>query len=108
MAVNFSQATSRFVSFRWLGPALVFGLSLVVSSFGQDPTPTPKTNDDNDKGTLTVNTDLVTLTLTVTDQFGRYVSGLNKSAFTVKDNNEEQELTYFSDVSFDNVSIESL
>jgi Ca-activated chloride channel family protein len=99
MAVNFSQETSRFVRFRWLGIALVFCASLVVSSFGQDPTPTPKTNDDGDKtGIVTVNTDLVTLTLTVTDQFGRYVSGLNKNAFTVKDNNEEQELTFFSDI----------
>jgi Ca-activated chloride channel family protein len=40
---------------------------------------------------------LVTLTLTVTDLYGRFVSGLNKSAFTVFDNNQEQEITFFSD-----------
>ena len=42
-------------------------------------------------------TDLVTLTLTVTDIYGRYVSGLTKDAFTVFDNNQEQEITFFSD-----------
>jgi Ca-activated chloride channel family protein len=88
MAVNFSPATIRFVHLRWLFPALIFCYSL--TAVGQDPKPTP--TDD-----VIINTDLVTLTLTVTDQFGRYVSGLGKNAFTVIDNNQEQELTFFSD-----------
>jgi len=58
---------------------------------GQNP-PSPEPNDR-----IRIQTDLVTLTLTVTDIYGRYVSGLNKNAFTVVDENEEQEITFFSD-----------
>lgn len=61
----------------------------------QEPEPTPP--DEDLTRPVRVRTDLVTLTLTVTDLFGRYVSGLNKSAFTVFDNNKEQEITFFSD-----------
>ena len=43
------------------------------------------------------NTDLITLTVTVTDVYGRYVTGLNKSAFTIQDNKKPQEITFFSD-----------
>ncbi len=73
---------------------LVF-LSFLLASFifAQSPTPTP---DDPDRP-VKVKTDLVTLTLTVTDLYGRYVSGLNKNAFTVTDNNQEQEIQFFSD-----------
>ncbi len=95
MAVNFSQKTSRVVRLQWLG--LVLGLCFSWGVFGQDPTPKPSPPDEDQKD-IKINTDLVTLTLTVTDQFGRYVSGLGKSAFTVIDNNEEQELTFFSDI----------
>lgn len=48
-------------------------------------------------GPLIVNTDLITFTVTVTDTYGRFVSGLNKSAFTVLDEKKPQEITYFSD-----------
>lgn len=62
------------------------------------PTPTPGTGKDTDaQNTIIVNTDLVTLTVTVQDQYGRYVSGLGRSAFEVQDNSEKQEITYFSD-----------
>jgi len=43
------------------------------------------------------NTDLVTLTVTVTDNYGRYVSGLDKKAFKLFEDKEEQEIQYFSD-----------
>ena len=33
----------------------------------------------------------------MTDLYGRYVSGLNKNAFTIIDNNQEQDITFFSD-----------
>jgi Ca-activated chloride channel family protein len=33
----------------------------------------------------------------VTDVYGRYVMGLGKDAFTVLDNNKEQEISFFSD-----------
>lgn len=59
------------------------------------PVPTPTI--DPDEGPIRVKTDLVTLTLTVTDPYGRYVSGLTKSAFEISDNNQPQEITYFSD-----------
>jgi Ca-activated chloride channel family protein len=44
-----------------------------------------------------VNSDLINLTVTVTDNYGRYVSGLDKKAFKVYDDKEEQEITFFSD-----------
>jgi len=62
--------------------------------FSQSPTPTP---DDDPDRPVKIKTDLVTLTLTVTDLYGRYVSGLNKNAFTIIDNNQEQEIQFFSD-----------
>ena len=73
-------------------------LLLTTSSFlhGQKPTPTPETPDDS-SGPVRIKTDLVTLTLTVTDLYGRYVSGLQKNAFTINDNNQDQEITFFSD-----------
>jgi len=43
------------------------------------------------------NTDLITLTVTVTDTYGRYVSGLNQKAFTILDEKQPQEITFFSD-----------
>ena len=65
------------------------------------PTPPPKQRlgielDDKDRSIIT-NTDLITLTVTVTDTYGRYVSGLSKSAFSILDNKEPQEITFFSD-----------
>lgn len=48
-------------------------------------------------GPLITNTDLITFTVTVTDTYGRFVSGLNKTAFTVLDEKKPQEITYFSD-----------
>jgi Ca-activated chloride channel family protein len=52
---------------------------------------------EGDEKPVKVETDLVSLTITVTDQYGRYVSGLTKKAFNVFDNNQEQEITFFSD-----------
>ena len=46
---------------------------------------------------LTVNADLVMLNVTLTDIYGRYVTGINKDAFTVLDNKEPQQITFFSD-----------
>ena len=60
------------------------------------PAPSPRLGTELEDTVLT-NTDLVTLTVTVTDPYGRYVSGLNKNAFTVLDQKEAQEITYFSD-----------
>ena len=69
-------------------------MAMALSTYAQTPSPTPP--DDPD-APVRVKTDLVTLTLTVTDPFGRLVSGLTKNAFTVTDNNQEQEIAFFSD-----------
>jgi len=67
-------------------------------------TPTPPSSSQKQKlGTeldgpsVLINTDLITLTVTVTDTYGRYVSGLNKNAFSVFDEKQPQEITFFSD-----------
>ncbi|HEX8424628.1 MAG TPA: VWA domain-containing protein [Pyrinomonadaceae bacterium] len=44
-----------------------------------------------------VNTDLITLNVTLTDTYGRFVTGLTKDAFTILDDKEPQEITFFSD-----------
>jgi Ca-activated chloride channel family protein len=44
-----------------------------------------------------VHSDLVTFNVTVTDQYGRFVSGLGKQHFTVLDDKNPQEITFFSD-----------
>ena len=73
-------------------------LALTFTGIAQNPTPTPTPTPEEDPGApVRVKTDLVTLTLTVTDLYGRYVSGLSKNAFTITDNNQEQEVTFFSD-----------
>jgi Ca-activated chloride channel family protein len=79
-------------------------LSLLVVLFAagassQTPQATPPDDDDNgnERPVATIKTDLVTLTLTVTDLYGRYVSGLGKNAFTIIDNNIEQDIEFFSD-----------
>lgn len=83
--------------------SLLVGL-FAATAFGQtsDPTPTPTptpapTPEDETGRPIRIKTDLVSLTLTVTDLYGRYVSGLTKKMFTIYDNNQEQEITYFSD-----------
>lgn len=75
-----------------------------TTAFAQTPEPTPVVQptaqtqpEEDDTKPINIKTDLVTLTLTVTDLYGRFVSGLNKNAFTVFDNGEEQEITFFSD-----------
>ena len=73
---------------------LLFSFSMFT--YGQSPSPTSTPDDDSDRP-VKVKTDLVTLTLTVTDLYGRYVSGLTKNAFTITDNNQEQEIQFFSD-----------
>jgi Ca-activated chloride channel family protein len=44
-----------------------------------------------------VNADLVKLTVTVTDSFDRYVTGIERDAFTILDNKVEQEIVFFND-----------
>jgi Ca-activated chloride channel family protein len=44
-----------------------------------------------------VNADLISFNVTVTDGFGRFVSGLNKNAFSVFDEKQPQDILFFSD-----------
>lgn len=92
ISCNFSRLSIAQQLFL-LSIVLTFG---TISVFSQTPQPTPPVQDDDGRP-ITIKTDLVTLTLTVTDVYGRYVSGLSKNAFTILDNNQEQEITYFSD-----------
>ena len=66
-----------------------------------EPSPTPALStepaDESNEAPVRVKTDLVTLTLTVQDNYGRYVTGLSKEAFSVTDNNVPQDITFFSD-----------
>lgn len=78
---------------RSLYKVAVLCLVLAAPLLAQNPTPTP----DDPEGPVQIKTDLVTLTLTVTDPHGRYVSGLGKHAFTITDNNQEQDISFFSD-----------
>ncbi|CAN5736116.1 hypothetical protein BH24ACI1_BH24ACI1_18620 [soil metagenome] len=98
MAVKSFQFVSRLCSLhRWIFLILIL-LGGTFAAFAQTPEPTPPEQEEESDEPISVKTDLVTLTLTVTDLYGRYVSGLNKNAFTVFDGNEEQEITFFSDV----------
>ena len=62
-----------------------------------EPTPPGQQKPPEVDGPVIVNTDLITFTVTVTDTYGRFVSGLNKNAFTVFDDKKPQEITFFSD-----------
>jgi Ca-activated chloride channel family protein len=64
------------------------------------PSPTPQATQRNlnpaDDRVL-INTDLISFNVTVMDRYGRFVTGLSQSAFTVFDDKQAQEITFFSD-----------
>ncbi len=105
MAVKLSPKTSRSCKVHlWYLFALFLLLGTITSSAQTpEPTPTPEQTvnqpvlEDDVNSPVKIKTDLVTLTLTVTDLYGRYVSGLKKEAFTIFDEKEEQDITFFSD-----------
>jgi Ca-activated chloride channel homolog len=82
-------------SFRFLSLTAVLCFSFVCS-FAQTPTPTPPPHSDSTSA-VRIQTDLVTLTLTVQDLYGRLVSGLTRDAFSITDNNQQQDIVFFSD-----------
>jgi hypothetical protein len=90
MAAKSFCADSRSLNMHRLGVLFLVLFLGAFTSYAQTPESTPPPDDDTKP--ITVKTDLVTLTLTVTDLYGRYVSGLSKNAFTVSDNNVEQEI----------------
>jgi Ca-activated chloride channel family protein len=85
-----------------IGQLSIVAVFLILSSSFSSaqtptPTPTPLVYADSNDAPVRVKTDLVTLTLTVQDLYGRYVSGLTKDAFSIIDNNQPQDITFFSD-----------
>jgi Ca-activated chloride channel family protein len=95
---NFQFVSRSCLAHRWIFLTLFLLCGgAFTTSLAQTPEPTPPVEEEEDNRPINIKTDLVTLTLTVTDLYGRFVSGLNKSAFTVFDNNQEQEITFFSD-----------
>lgn len=97
MAAKHFAEPGRFVVRPRFFVIALFMLAFVSAAYAQTPSPTPPVQAVEDEGRVKIQTDLVTLTLTVTDIYGRYVSGLQKGAFTVFDNGEEQEISFFSD-----------
>lgn len=99
MAVRAFSDFSRFcIPQRWISVFfIVFFIASAALAQTPQATPPPAAADDDDGKPISVKTDLVTLTLTVTDLYGRFVSGLSKDAFKIFDNNQEQEITFFSD-----------
>jgi len=57
----------------------------------------PRVQVADDTKPVIVHSDMVTLTVTVTDTYGRFVTGLNKNAFSIVDDKTPQEITFFSD-----------
>jgi Ca-activated chloride channel homolog len=95
---GFDPIVRRLASVRAWMLVLLLALSAVAVIAQQpEPSQTPPPDVDPTTSPLRIKTDLVTLTLTVTDVYGRYVSGLSKNAFQIFDNNQEQEITFFSD-----------
>lgn len=97
MALGASVRYNRDLWIRRFFLAVLFTLALPSIFAAQQAQPTPPPVEDDTKEPVRVKTDLVTLTLTVTDLYGRYVSGLTKKAFSVQDNGQDQEITFFSD-----------
>ncbi|HWW74887.1 MAG TPA: VWA domain-containing protein [Pyrinomonadaceae bacterium] len=67
------------------------------SSSEQAPTGPMVTPIADDTKPVIVHSDLITLTVTVTDTYGRFVTGLGKNAFSIFDDKDQQEITFFSD-----------
>ena len=99
-----AQGWHAVVSLRLLVIFFVLGLPQAVSAqvTGAKPaanTPTQATQQNRNPGDdpVITNTDLISFNVTITDQYGRFVTGLPKSAFTVLDDKQPQEITFFSD-----------
>ncbi len=64
------------------------------------PTPTPEEADESletdDSDVITVATEIVTIPVKVLDRSGRFVGGLTKENFSVFEDNNPQEIAYFS------------
>ncbi|MEP6925917.1 MAG: VWA domain-containing protein [Pyrinomonadaceae bacterium] len=84
---------SRRLSQTLLSALFICASALITQAQVAAPVPTPPDKDTP----LILNTDLITMNITVTDLYGRFISGLKKNAFTILDDNQEQEIEFFSD-----------
>ena len=89
-------------SFRFLIIVFVLCLSQTMRAQSKAANPSPSSqetrqdlNPGNDR--VLINTDLISFNVTVMDQYGRFVTGLSQSAFTVFDDKQAQQITFFSD-----------
>lgn len=71
-------------------------LLLSVIFMTANPLPAQQENKPEPDNRLVVNTDLITLNVSVTTAEGQAVGGLDKNAFTVFDNQKQQEISFFS------------
>jgi Ca-activated chloride channel homolog len=55
-----------------------------------------KTTGSGDEAVISLDTNVVSLTITVTDKQGRYLSNLDRRAFTIFEDQVAQEISYFS------------
>ena len=74
-----------------IAAAVVLLLVAITAMMAQTPAQTPPASQ-----TLKIDVDLVLVTATVTDQLGRFVSGLDQEHFKLWEDKVEQEVSYFS------------
>ena len=91
-------------SLRFLVIFFVLGLLQTVRAQATDARPAGSNPSEATQQTRTpgddrviINTDLISFNVTITDKYGRLVTGLPKSSFTLLDNKQPQEITFFSD-----------
>jgi len=73
--------------------AFSFGEMSALVAVGQS---SPQTQDPQQPGVIKVETALVTVPVIVTDAYGRFITGLSRRDFTVKEDGARQEISSFS------------
>src|SRR6266576_1554080 len=74
--------------------------TMIAQNKAGEPSPTPQATQQNlspGEDRVLINTDLTSFNVTVMDQYGRFVTGLPQSAFTILDDKQEQKIIFFSD-----------
>jgi len=77
-------------------PIAAVGL-LALLAMGMQWMPLARAQEDDEKPTFKVKVDLVVLSFTVTDNKGRYVTGLKPSDFKITEDGIEQKLVTFGE-----------
>jgi Ca-activated chloride channel family protein len=77
--------------------ALAFAIvSLAVALHAQQPSGTTATQDDRDGFRFKSGVELINVTATVSDASGRFVPGLRREDFAIYEDDQPQEIAYFS------------